>query len=168
MDFMKGFNAVVTFTFQVLLGLIALSLLLGVGGLVLDLWRLALSGVAGAEFLEVISNILTLFVLIELSRSLVEYFNSNRLRLTFIVDASLVFVLREVMIKLFQNRLSVAEIYALSALLLILGGLRVSAIVMYQRERQILDPPLTRKLRDGCPVLGGGGQCQPKPSESSS
>ena len=80
------------------------------------------------------SEVLSLFVLIELSRSLVEYFSVNRLRLTFIVDAAIVFVLREVMIGLFETKLAVDKIYALSTLLLVLGLLRIGSIIVHQRS----------------------------------
>ena len=75
---------------------------------------------------------LSLFVLIELSRSLADYFECNRLRLTFIVDAAIVFVLREIMIQLFQHKLPPQEIYALSLLLFVLGALRIATTVVHQ------------------------------------
>ncbi len=87
----------------------------------------------------IISDVLTLFILVELSRSLVDYFDANRLRLTFIIDAGIVFVLREVMIKLFEHKISVEEILALSALLLVLGGLRVASVLLFHREKRMLD-----------------------------
>ena len=82
----------------------------------------------------VVYLIFSLFILIELSRSLISYFDCNRIRLTFILDAGIVFVLREIMIKLFQDKLEVDQIYAISALLLVLGILRVGSAVLYQRE----------------------------------
>ncbi|MGV6806567.1 MAG: phosphate-starvation-inducible PsiE family protein, partial [bacterium] len=86
-----------------------------------------------------ITDVLTLFVLIELSRSLVDYFKVQRLRMTFIVDAAIVFVIREVMIGLFQEDASTAKLYAMCALLAVFTVLRIGSILVYQRELQMVD-----------------------------
>ena len=54
--------------------------------------------------------------------------------MTFILDAGIVFVLREIMIKLFQDKLDVDQIYAISALLFVLGILRLTSGILYERE----------------------------------
>jgi uncharacterized membrane protein (DUF373 family) len=68
----------------------------------------------------------------------VDFFSEHRLRMTFIVDASIVFVLREIMIKLFEQRIGVEEVYALSTLLFVLGSLRIASILVFQREKRML------------------------------
>lgn len=98
-------------------------------------------GVTGG-YLYVFSDVLTLFVLAELSRSLVDYFTEHRLRLTFVLDAGIVFVLRDLMIGLFEHKLGSEDIYALSTALLVLGIIRTAAAVVYQRSsRTIREPP---------------------------
>src|SRR5574340_615773 len=59
----------------------------------------------------------------------VEYFEAHRLKLTFIVDGTLVFVLREVMIALYQHAASPGQLGALAAILLVLGLLRAGAVL---------------------------------------
>jgi len=54
--------------------------------------------------------------------------------MTHIVDAGIVFILREIMIKLFDNKLPVDQIYALSVLLFALTVLRIGSALLYQRE----------------------------------
>ena len=76
-------------------------------------------------------------MLIELARSLVEYFYSHKLRLTFIVDAGIVFILREVLIMLFKHEVKPDMLYALTALLLVLCILRISSILVYQKEKEL-------------------------------
>ena len=93
---------------------------------------------APRHYVRLVSDVLTLFVLIELSRSLVSHFDEHRLRLTFIADAGIVFVLREIMIQLFEHKIAADEIYALTALLLVLGCLRTAAVLVYQREKRLL------------------------------
>jgi uncharacterized membrane protein (DUF373 family) len=139
-DFLKLFNRVIAVVFGVMLFLITLGIIAGVIQLIVDLTQLVTHEGITRQYHTMISHVLTMFILIELSRSLVEYFNTNRLRMTFIVDAGIVFVLRELMIKLFEHKAQVDEIYALSALLLVLGALRIGSVLVYQRERRMAGP----------------------------
>lgn len=86
-----------------------------------------------------VTNLLTFFVLLELFRSLVDYFREHRLKLTFIVDATLVFILRELMIGLYQHQSSPWQLAALGFLALVLGVLRTLAIVYSPMERRLVD-----------------------------
>ena len=128
------FERVTSVVFAVMLVFLTIGIIIGTGRLFLLLLELFRDANIAEGYLHVVSEVLSLFVLIELSRSLVEYFSVNRLRLTFIVDAAIVFVLREVMIGLFETKLAVDKIYALSALLLVLGLLRIGSIIVYQRS----------------------------------
>ena len=140
LDYLGYFNKVIAVVFGVMLLFITLGIIIGVARLFLDLGDLVTEKNVTQSYQDIISDVLTLFILIELSRSLVEYFSCNRLRLTFIIDAGIVFVLREVMIKLFEHKISTEEILALSALLFVLGALRIGSVMVYQRERQMLSP----------------------------
>jgi len=133
------FDRITGAIFGVILVFIMLGMLIGTVRLFLSLIELATEPGVTEHYLTLVSDILTLFILVELSRSLVDYFHTLRLRLTFIVDAAIVFLLREVMIKTFEHRMETAEIYALSALLLVLGGLRIGSVLVFQRERLMLE-----------------------------
>ena len=85
---------------------ILLGIAIGVLRLFLSLGDLLVLKRVSGSYLPIISDVLTLSILIELSRSLVDYFDVHRLRLTFIIDAGIVFVLRELMIKNFENKIS--------------------------------------------------------------
>lgn len=133
------FDRVTDYIFGVLLLFITIGLVIGVVRLFLSLGDLLMHADISQGYLHIISEVLTLFILIELSRSLAEYFNTHRLRMTFIVDAGIVFVLREVMIKLFAGTLPVEEVYAMSVLLFVLGALRIASVLVFQREKSILE-----------------------------
>lgn len=125
-------------TVDVVLGIILVFIILGIAIGTLQLfvttWKLfAFAGIAG-HYINIISDVLTLYVLIELSRSLVAYFDAQRLRLTFIVDAAIVFVLREIIISIFKHDIRPEMLYAFSAFLLVLGALRIASVLVYQRE----------------------------------
>lgn len=133
------FEKVIGGVLNVMLLFITLGIIIGVVRLFLNLGDLLVNEDITRQYLHIISDVLTLFILIELSRSLVNYFTTHRLRMTFIVDAAIVFLLREIMIKLFEQKITSDEIYALSALLLVLGALRIGSIVVFQREKKMLD-----------------------------
>ncbi|MEW5756974.1 MAG: phosphate-starvation-inducible PsiE family protein [Pseudomonadota bacterium] len=122
------FDKTITIVFGVILGFITLAMILGVVQLFYNLLEIFIKPDAAAQYHKMISHILTLFILVELSRSLVEYFDTHMIKITFIIDASLIFVLREIMINLFEQKVGTGEIYALSGLLLVIGILRIGAV----------------------------------------
>jgi uncharacterized membrane protein (DUF373 family) len=134
----KIFDRAINLIFGVLLLFITIGVAAGVVNLFLQLRDLVTNTDITGHYVRLVSDVLTLFVLIELSRSLVSHFDEHRLRLTFIADAGIVFVLREIMIQLFEHKISADEIYALSVLLLVLGCLRTAAVLVYQREKRLL------------------------------
>lgn len=127
------FDWTIKIVFSLLIVFLTLSIIIGTGRMFMTVGDLLAAGDLSKDFLHIISDVLTLFILIELSRSLVEYFSTSRLRMTFIVDAAIVFVLREVMIKLFEHKITPPEIYAMSVLLLVMTALRIGSVIVYQR-----------------------------------
>ena len=133
----KLFDTTVEIVFAIILLFLVLGIAIGALQLSLTVWGLLqFSGVTG-KYIDIITDVLTLYVLVELSRSLVDYFSTHRLRLTFIIDAGIVFVLRELLIGLFRHNLEAQMIYALSTLMLVLGALRIASIIVYQREKTL-------------------------------
>lgn len=129
---------VVDVVFGLILAFIILGIVIGAIQLFVTAWDLLkFEGITG-QYIDLIADVLTLYVLIELSRSLVEYFSTRRLRLTFVVDAAIVFVIRECLIGLFKHQIEAQMLYALSAFLLVLGALRISSVLVYQREKTAL------------------------------
>lgn len=133
------FDKTVDVVYAVILIFIIISIAIGTMQLFVTTWKLlAFEGITG-HYIDIIADVLTLYVLIELSKSLVEYFNTKKLRLTFIVDAAIVFVLREMLISLFKHELKPEMLYAFSAFILVLGALRIGSILVYQREKRTSD-----------------------------
>lgn len=134
------FEKLVNWILGLMLLFILFGIVIGVTHLFLSLGYLITRGHITTQYLGLVGHVLTLFVLIEISRSLVQYFTVHRLRMTYIVDAALVFVLRDVMIGLFENALKPNTIYALSLLIFVLGALRIASVLVFQREKIIVDP----------------------------
>jgi uncharacterized membrane protein (DUF373 family) len=126
---MKYFTKIVDSLITLMIPLVILALLMGVARLILDLRAVFGSQTIAEAFDMMVTNILSMFIVIELLRSIIEYFTVHRLKITFITDAAIVFVLREVMIGLYEHKLQQGAIIALSVLLLVIGTLRTMAIV---------------------------------------
>jgi len=138
LDVRNLFEKVNCMVSSVILLFITITLVIGTGRLFYQLGALFEQGDVPSNYLYIFSDVLSLFILVELSRSLVEYFTAQRLRLTFILDAAIVFVLRHLMIALFEHKLATDEIYALSVLILALGALRIGSMLVYQQEKKLL------------------------------
>ena len=138
----KIFDITVNIVFGVILLFITIGMILGIFQLFISLGvLLSSSGITG-QYFKIITDVLTLYILVELSRSLVEYFNSGKFRLTYIIDAAIVFVIREILIGLFKHEIQTDLIYALSFLLFVLGALRISSILVFQREKYLMSNDL--------------------------
>ncbi len=128
------FGKIVDNMIKLLIPMVIIALLMGIARLVLDLRSVFGSQTIGAAFDMMVTNILSMFIVIELLRSVIEYFSVHRLKITFITDAALVFVLREVMAGLYEHTLQTPMIFALSALILVIGCLRTLAVVFSPKK----------------------------------
>lgn len=130
------FESVMNSVFAVILLFITITMLVGTFRLfyrLSDLFKT--EGITGG-YLYVFTDVLTLFILIELSRSIYEYISLRRLRLTLVIDAAIVFILRDIMIELFKHSLANETAYALAPFCLcwVLSG-SVSCMVINRNRR---------------------------------
>ncbi|MGA2192923.1 MAG: phosphate-starvation-inducible PsiE family protein [Nitrospirota bacterium] len=123
------FNKVVDIIIKMMIPVVILALLIGVARLFLDLGAIFKSDSINTAFDSIITNTLSMFVVIELFRSIVEFFEIHRLRITFIIDGAIVFILREVMVGLYSHNLAPLYVSSLALLIMVLGGLRTLAIL---------------------------------------
>ena len=131
-NLLNVFHGVIDAIFGVILLMITFGIMIGVLHLFKTVGVLMVHKELTQDFQSIISELLTLFILVELIRSIVDYFTSRQLRITFIVDATIVFILREIMIDLFETKINPDQIYAISALLLVLSILRFGSIMLYR------------------------------------
>ncbi len=128
------FNKVTGYIFGIILLFTTLALMIGAFRLFYGLYDLInKSGVTG-NYLYIFSDVLTLVILLELSRSLFQYFMEHTIRLPVILDAGIVFVLRDIMIGLYEHKLKTDDIYAYSILLLVLGIIRIGFSFYYSKK----------------------------------
>jgi len=83
----------------------------------------------GQSFNIIVVNILTFLVIIELFRSFLVYFEIHRFRLNTMIDPAIIFVIRELIVKLYgEQNMSWETITAFGFLLLCLGIIRSLAV----------------------------------------
>jgi len=126
---MKYFKKVVDIIIKLMIPLVVLALMIGIAKIFLDLRVVYESRTIANGFNVLVTNILSMFVVIELLRGIIEYFELQRLRLTLIADAALVFILREAMITVYQQSIRPVEIASLASLLAVIGCIRTFAVL---------------------------------------
>ena len=136
---MKYFTKIVDGMIKFMIPLVIIALLMGIARVILDLRSIFGSQTLAVAFDLMVTNILSMFIVIELLRSIIEYFTVHRLKITFITDAALVFVLREIMIGLYQHSLQQGMIIALAVLILVIGGIRTLAVVFSPEKVQEME-----------------------------
>ncbi len=156
LDSQRLFDQVINLIFRVLTFLVIVALIGGVIQFFLDLGKLWESTGISESFAAIITNMLTLFVLVELLRSLVDYFTHHRLRMTYILDAALVFVVRELMVKLYAHGIVASEIYPMAVLILVLGIVRTGAVLVFQQEQRLAEHLAQRATSRGEGTVRGG------------
>jgi uncharacterized membrane protein (DUF373 family) len=102
------------------------ALLLGVARIVVDLWQVLRAPEVGQGFDTIVAHLLRAFVVVELLRSVVEYYEVHQLDLTLIIDAAVVFLLREVMVGVYGRALDGGQLGGVAALLLVVLALRLA------------------------------------------
>jgi len=124
---MKLFKKVVDVLIRMMVPLVILALMLGMARIFLDLKGVFLSPSITEGFNSLLTDILFMFVVMELLRTILEYFEIHRLRITFIIDGALVFILREIMVGIYQHKMSAIETISFAVLLLVIGVIRTLA-----------------------------------------
>jgi uncharacterized membrane protein (DUF373 family) len=128
------FRRMADWTVKMLVPVAIVALMMAVARVILDLFQVWQSPSIAQGFDLLITDVLSAFVVIELLKSIVEYVDAHRLKIVLILDAAVVFILREVMIGIYQHKLEAAEVAALAALLAVVGGFRVAAARLLPEE----------------------------------
>lgn len=73
-----------------------------------------------AEFRDMVVSVLDVFVVIELFSIFINYVNTHRIRLSLLIDVTAVFILREMIIKIYGKHVSAEELMGLAVLLIVM------------------------------------------------
>ncbi len=122
--FKKSTNFIIIITLYILL----IALLIGVVQIILSIPQLLNSDGLDIVFYQIVTKSLNLFIVIEFFKTLHDYSKYERIKLTYIIDATILIVLREISVGLFTRDLDYTMIFALSILLTVMGAVRVMAV----------------------------------------
>jgi uncharacterized membrane protein (DUF373 family) len=78
---------------------------------------------------DLVIDVLSVFVLIELFRTFTDYLEFHRIRLRVLAEVGIAFVLREIFIGLYNRNIEWPEILALTALLAVLFAGRIASTI---------------------------------------
>ncbi len=132
-DHTKFFKKVTDSIVTIILYVLILVLIAGMLRILLDLRSVAIDSLDGG-FNKIVTNVLTLFIVIEFFKTFADYSKHERIKLTDITDVTILIAMREVTAGLYSKSFGFETIFALSALLLVLGVIRVLA-VRYSPEK---------------------------------
>ena len=131
-DHDEVFDTVIRYvTFSVLYILI-IAIIVGLLKIIYDVGYIIYELLGGnfihINFIDVVVGVLTIFILIDLFRTFVDYREHKRIRIVYITDATILIVMREIAAGVYVNRIQYEFILSLSILLLVLGLIRILAI----------------------------------------
>ncbi|MGO9995328.1 MAG: phosphate-starvation-inducible PsiE family protein [Steroidobacteraceae bacterium] len=95
-------------------------------------------GIVDAMDRELVIDVLSVFVLIELFRTFTDYLEFHRVRLRVLSEVGIAFIMREIFVGLYDHQMEWPEILALAALLAVLVTARIAA-VQFQPPRDTLE-----------------------------
>jgi len=90
---------------------------------------------------DLVIDVLSVFVLIELFRTFTDYLEFHRIRLRVLSEVGIAFILREMFIGLYNHTIGWAEILALTALLAVLVAARITSVMFQQRDPEVISSP---------------------------
>ncbi|MGB9940558.1 phosphate-starvation-inducible PsiE family protein [Methanosarcina sp.] len=110
-----------------ILYILLLALIVGVINILLQI-KSILSGTLGGGFGQIVSGVLTVFILIDLFNTFVDYREHKEIRLTYVTDATTLIVMREITAGVYAQKYDYQFILGMSVLLLTLGAIRALAV----------------------------------------
>ena len=123
------FNLAIKSIVIILTVFIIVVLVVGLVNTICEIKEFLFTKSIGQSFNVIVVNILTFLVIIELFRSFVVYFETHRFRLNTMIDPAIIFVIRELIVKLYgEQTISYEVIMAFGFLLLSLGVIRSLAV----------------------------------------
>ncbi len=123
----KIFKIIIDLVTIIILYILLLALIVGVINILLAIKSIILGTLAGG-FGQIVSSVLTIFVLIDLFKTFVDYREHKEIRLTYVTDATILIVMREITAGVYAQRFDYQFILGMSVLLLTLGIIRAMTV----------------------------------------
>lgn len=124
------FDRALKYIINILILYIILVLTLGIGKTILSSTQMVSGRLTEFNLSTVVTDILTFLVIIELFKSFVEYFKAKRFRLHTMLDPAIIFIVRELIVKLYSHEnMTGPTLTGFGILILCIGAIRTLAVV---------------------------------------
>ncbi|MDD3043554.1 MAG: phosphate-starvation-inducible PsiE family protein [Methanosarcinaceae archaeon] len=120
-----------------MLYVLVLALLLGMAKTVLELRFIVFESV-DSGFRHIVASVLTIFIVIDLFKTFVDFHEHDRIKLTNVTDATILIIMRELALGLYAKEFGYEFILSLAVLLLVLGIIRVLAVKYSPDDKESL------------------------------
>lgn len=166
MDSIKLFKQVTDAITTIILYILLLALIVGMAKTLLDI-RFIIFESLESGFNHMVTSVLTVFIVIDLFKAFVDYHEHDRIKLTDITDATILIVLREIAVGLYSQKFGYEFILSLAVLLLVLGIMRVLAVMYSPAKIQVPSTPIKEEVKPSKTGLGAIlDRCTPEPERN--
>ncbi len=140
---LQAYSQILDVIVSILVFIMVLTLIGALAGLVIDFFAAANSfrsavsshniahGIVDTIDRQLVIDVLSVFVLIELFRTFTDYLQFRRVRLRVLAEVGIAFVLREIFIGLYDHSMNWTEILAFSVLLAVLVAARIASVQLH-------------------------------------
>jgi uncharacterized membrane protein (DUF373 family) len=131
-DHDKVFDIVIRYVTFSILYILLIAIIVGLLNLIYNVGYIIYEILGGnfihISFIDVVVGVLTIFILIDLFKTFVDYREHKRIRLVYITDATILIVMREIAVGVYVHRIQYEFSLSLAILLLVLGLIRLLAV----------------------------------------
>ncbi len=135
---LSAYTVIIHIAFNIAIIILIFSLGIGIWKTILKVGEVFLEPGVKLHFKELVINVLSLIVVLELIRAFVDYFEHDRVRIEVLLEVLLAFVIREFMIYVFKGKVSGIDAFywSLGIMLVVIG--RTLAVIFKPRKRENL------------------------------
>lgn len=124
----KSYWAVNNLIIDALIVTVLIVLLVGTAQILIRLPSIITSDFS-LVFRNLLNDVMVIFIFVELFRVLLDYFKEERVKITYIADATLVFTFKEVWIRFSESNFEPMKILAMGGIMLAVAAVRTLAII---------------------------------------
>jgi uncharacterized membrane protein (DUF373 family) len=114
--------------------IVLLALLAGTAQILMRLPSTLTQDFFSRVFHDLLNDVMVVFIFVELFRVLLDYFKEERVKITYIADATLVFTFKEIWVRFSEPDLDPVKIIAMGGAMLAVAAVRTLA-VLYSPDR---------------------------------
>ena len=122
----KFFTGIV---FNITIVILLFSLFVGLGRTILELGFVFTEETVRLSIKELVTNMLSIVILLELVRAFVDYFEHERVRIEILIEIAIAFMIRELMIYIFAGNLKGTDVVLWTLGIAFLVGARTLAVI---------------------------------------